>query len=139
MFSNELRFTIDGDVQPQERPRFSRQGKYVNTYDPPKSAKYKKYVSEVASNYKLDELIDSPIKLTIDIYIQIPKSYTKKVKQQIENKELLHIKKPDIENLAKGIMDGITGIIWRDDSLVVELHLAKHYSDNPRAELLIEW
>ena len=139
MFNNELRFTIDGDVQPQERPRFSRRGNFVNTYDPPKSAKYKKYVSEVASKYKLDELIDSPIKLTIDVYIKIPKSYTKKVKQQIENKELLHIKKPDVDNLAKGIKDGITGVIWKDDSLIVELIVTKHYSENPRAELLIEW
>lgn len=138
-YENKLEFTIEGNVQAQQRPRFSRQGGFVKTYDPPESAKYKKYVAEVAEQYKLQELIDSPIRLTIDVYIQIPKSYTKKKRQQIENGELVHIKKPDVDNLAKGIKDGITGVLWTDDSLIVELTVRKHYSDNPRAELLVEW
>ena len=137
--NNKLEFTIDGKVQPQQRPRFSRQGGFVKTYDPPESARYKKHVAQVAEQYTLEDLIDSPIKLTIDAYIEIPKSYTKKKRKQIEDGELLHIKKPDVDNLAKGIKDGITGIIWTDDSLIVELLVRKHYSENPRAEVIIEW
>lgn len=138
-FENKLEFTIEGKVQPQQRPRFSRQGGFVKAYDPPESANYKKYVAKVAENYKLDNLIDSAIKLTVDVFIQIPKSYTKKKRLQIENGELLHIKKPDVDNLSKSIIDGITGVLWVDDNLIVELLIRKHYSDNPRAELKIEW
>lgn len=138
-FENKLEFTIEGKVQPQQRPRFSRQGGFVKTYDPPESAKYKKYVAEIAEQHKQEELISSPIKLTTDVYIEIPKSYTKKKRQQIESGELMHIKKPDVDNLVKGIKDGITGVLWTDDSLIVELTVRKHYSDNPRAEIVIEW
>lgn len=138
-YINKLEFTIDGKVQPQQRPRFSRQGGFVKTYDPPESTKYKKYVAEVAEQYKQNELIDSPIKLTIDVYIEIPKSYTKKKRQQIESGELVHIKKPDVDNLAKGIKDGITGVLWTDDSLIVELVIRKHYGEIPRADIIIEW
>ena len=138
-YQNKLEFTIDGDVQAQQRPRFSRQGGFVKTYDPPESAKYKKYVAQVAEQYKLDELIGSAMKVTIDVYIRIPKSYTKKKRLQIENGELLHIKKPDIDNILKSLTDGITSVLWTDDNLIVELIGRKHYSDNPRAEVVIEW
>lgn len=137
--NNKLEFTIDGKVQPQQRPRFSRQGGFVKTYDPPESARYKKHVAQVAERYALEELIDSPIKLTVDAYIEIPKSYTKKKRKQIEDGELLHIKKPDIDNMLKSITDGITGVLWTDDNLIVELIGRKHYSENPRAEIIIEW
>ena len=33
----QIEFTIAGDPQGQGRPRFARQGKFVHTYDPPKS------------------------------------------------------------------------------------------------------
>ena len=138
-FENKLEFTIEGKVQPQQRPRFSRMGGFVKTYDPPESAKYKKYVAEVAEQYKLETLIDSPVKLVVDVYIEIPKSYSKKKRQQIENGELLHIKKPDVDNLIKGIKDGITGVLWRDDSLIVEMTVRKHYGEHPRADISIEW
>lgn len=137
--NNKLEFTIDGKVQPQQRPRFSRQGGFVKTYDPPESARYKKHVAQVAEQHSLEELIDSPIKLTVDAYIEIPKSYTKKKRKQIEDGELLHIKKPDIDNMLKSITDGITGVLWTDDNLIVELIGRKHYSENPRAEIIIEW
>ncbi|RKJ60401.1 RusA family crossover junction endodeoxyribonuclease, partial [Butyricicoccus sp. 1XD8-22] len=129
-----MEFTIDGDVQAQERPRFSNRGGYVKTYDPPKSRKYKEYVAEVAKEYAPEELIESEIVLTIDVYIKIPKSYTKKQRQEIIDNHMLHSKKPDVDNLAKGIKDGITGVIWKDDSQIVELHISKFYSEEPRAE-----
>ncbi|MEK5432628.1 RusA family crossover junction endodeoxyribonuclease [Lysinibacillus sp. FSL R7-0073] len=46
---------------------------------------------------------------------------------------------PDIDNLAKGIKDGLSKVIWRDDSQVTELIARKWYSHNPRAEVTIEW
>ncbi|MBD8521433.1 single-stranded DNA-binding protein [Lysinibacillus sp. FSL R7-0073] len=42
-------------------------------------------------------------------------------------------------NLAKGIKDGLSKVIWHDDSQVTELVARKWYLDNPRAEVTIEW
>jgi len=139
LIGNIIQFSIDGDVQPQERPRFSNRGGFVKTYDPPKSRKYKEYVAEVAKEFAPEQLIDSKITLSIDVYIKIPKSYTKKQRQEIIDNENAHLKKPDTDNLAKGIKDGLTGVIWQDDSLINELHVRKFYSDEPRAEIKIEW
>ena len=135
-----IQFIIPGKAQPQERPKFSRFGKGVRAIDPPKSRAYKELVKLVAWQNKPSEPIQEPIKLSVDIYIVPPKKYHTKPKQAlIASGEMRPTTKPDIENLLKGIMDGMTGIIYRDDSLVVELVARKFYDMTPRAEVTVEW
>lgn len=133
-----IQFTIPGFVQAQERPRFSRMGKGVRTHDAPKSRSYKELVKLVAWENKPQKLILEPLRLEVDVYLMPPKKYHTKPKQAlISSGDLRPTTKPDIENLLKGIMDGMTGIIYRDDSLVVELVAKKFYSLTPRAEVRV--
>ena len=37
-----------------------------------------------------------------------------------------HVKKPDCDNLAKGVMDALTGLLWKDDSQVFSINVAKY-------------
>ena len=41
-------------------------------------------------------------------------------------------KKPDLDNVAKIILDSLNKIAYDDDSQIVDLHIRKYYSDNPR-------
>jgi len=38
-----------------------------------------------------------------------------------------HIKKPDLDNLAKSVKDALQGLIYKTDSQIVELILRKRY------------
>ena len=135
-----IQFTIPGNTQPQERPRFSRVGKGVRTIDPPKSRAYKELVKLVAWQNKPSEPIQEPIKLVVDIYIVPPKKYHTKPKQAlIASGELRPTTKPDLDNLVKGIKDGCSKIIWHDDAQIVEMVVRKFYDMTPRAEVKIEW
>lgn len=136
---NVLKFEIPGDVQAQQRPKFSRIGKGVSVRDPKESRDYKSFVRLIASQVAPDVLITGEIKLIIDVYRKIPKSFSKKKHQQALDGELRPVTKPDIDNLAKGIKDGLSKVLWHDDSQVTELIARKWYSDNPRAEVTIEW
>ena len=49
-----------------------------------------------------------------------------------------HTKRPDIDNLRKLVMDALTNVFWRDDSLVCEGTTIKKYSDQPRTEIRIK-
>lgn len=129
-----IRFTIPGDVQAQQRPRITKFG----TYDPKESKDYKSFVRLVASKHAPAVLITEPIKLTIDVYRKIPKSFSKKKTQEALEGTLRPTTKPDIDNLAKGIKDGLSKVLWHDDSQVYELIARKWYSDNPRAEVVVE-
>ncbi|MDF2537449.1 MAG: Holliday junction resolvase [Herbinix sp.] len=40
-------------------------------------------------------------------------------------------KKPDIDNIAKVILDALNGIAYKDDTQVVTLEVRKFYKDTP--------
>jgi Holliday junction resolvase RusA-like endonuclease len=68
-----------------------------------------------------------------------PKKYhTGPKRKLIVSGELRPTKKPDLDNLIKGIKDGCNKIIWHDDSQIVDMTMRKFYSEQPRAEVMIE-
>ena len=135
---NVLTFEITGVIQPQERPRFSRRGKKVVTHDAPKSKDFKDFVKLVAWKHKPSELITEHIKLKADIYLMPPQNLRTGPKRKlITSGELRPTKKPDLDNLIKGIKDGCNKIIWHDDSQILDMTLRKFYSEQPRAEVMI--
>lgn len=132
-----IQFTVWGDAVGQGRPRFSRAGGFVKAYDPPDSREYKKYVKLMASQNRPHKPIEGPIELKLVIYRPLLKSMSKKKKAEAVAGTLRPIKKPDVDNVAKGIMDAMTGIIWADDKQVVSLQVSKFYSDRPRVEVQV--
>ena len=79
-----------------------------------------------------------PLKVTIIAYYPIVKSTSKKKKQQMLDDLMFPTKKPDIDNIAKSILDALNKLAYRDDTQVVTLHMEKHYADEPRVEVEIE-
>ena len=133
-----ITFTIYGNPVAQGRPRAfipkGQQGKWKHPIvtDPPNSREWKRFVKTQALGYKPDELHDGSIQLILDFFFLRPKSLPKKVTN--------HIKRPDIENLAKAILDALKGIFYRDDSQVNLLIARKKYceeKEQPRVEVLI--
>jgi len=67
----------------------------------------------------------------------IPKSERKWKQKLMRSGEIRPMKKPDSDNIAKVILDALNGIAFRDDSQVIDLHVTKHYSDDPRVEIYL--
>lgn len=40
-----------------------------------------------------------------------------------------HTKRPDVDKLIRSILDALTGVVWRDDSQIVDLHPTKRYAE----------
>jgi Holliday junction resolvase RusA-like endonuclease len=70
-----------------------------------------------------------PLTVYITAYFDIPKSTSKKKRQQMIDGELMPTKKPDIDNIAKIICDALNGVAYKDDTQVVELIMRKKYTD----------
>ncbi len=43
--------------------------------------------------------------------------------------------KPDIDKLARAVLDALTGVCWKDDAQVVRLYVDKLYGDTPGARI----
>ena len=132
-------FEIPGNIQPQERPKFSTFGGHVRAIDPIKSRDFKQFVKMVAAEHAPVALIETEIRLYVDIYRPIPKSLSKKKRVEAIAGQLRPTKKPDLDNLVKGIKDGMSKVIWHDDAQIVEMNVRKFYSENPRAVVKVEW
>jgi Holliday junction resolvase RusA-like endonuclease len=132
-----IQLTIDGEPVAQGRPRFSTRNGFVRAYDPQKSRSYKERVRLVAFD-KIKQRLMGPIKMTVDIYRGIPKSWSKVKQTQAEQGYLKPTLKPDVDNYVKAIKDALNGIAYVDDSQVVVLFISKYYSREPRVEIQIE-
>lgn len=134
-------FEIMGEPVAQGRPRAGKSfaGKTV-LIDPAKSRDFKQYVRIVAAQHAPNKLITGPIHLNMDFYRATPKKYQTKPKQAlIESGQILPISKPDLDNLAKGVKDGLNKVIWQDDSQVVSMNVRKFYSMTPKVVVHISY
>lgn len=132
-----IKFTVYGEPVAQGRPRASIVNGYVQMYDPKKSRDYKQYIRLVASEHKPDKLFGGPLSMKVAIYKPTLKSFSKKKRESAEKGEIRPITKPDVDNYIKSVFDGLNQVIWKDDSQVVDLHVSKFYSENPRIEVEI--
>ncbi|WP_339294367.1 RusA family crossover junction endodeoxyribonuclease [Paenibacillus sp. FSL W7-1279] len=133
-----IQFTVYGEPVAQGRPKFSTAGGFVKAYDPAKSRDYKDYVRLAASEHAPARLLEGPIGMMLTIYRSMPKSFSKRKAEAAEAGELRPTTKPDVDNYLKGVKDALKGIIWKDDSQVVEVFVQKRYSSRPRIELKIK-
>lgn len=123
--------TIPGKPVGKARPRFRGAGFKVITYTPPATKKYEK---EVAMIYKQSAGVlytEIPLRVRILAKFPIPESWSKKNKEKALKCEIKPNKKPDLDNIAKIILDGLNGVAYTDDKQVTSLEIEKVYSDTP--------
>ena len=136
-----INFKIEGRAQPQGRPRAVRMGVGVRMYDPPKSKAYKQMVAaKVRSYMKINgiEMIEDPLIVHLNFYFKPPKSYTKKKLKLIEEGKLHYTKLGDVDNLAKGLLDGCNKLLFKDDAQIVSLISSKYYGKEDYVDVKVE-
>ena len=135
MESSSINFTVEGEPTPWKRPRFNGKSKHV--FEDAKVKEYKKKVliafMESGGGYFG---VGTPLEVEINFYLQVPRSYSKKKVLNLITKER-PTKRPDNDNLYKGITDGLNEISYLDDAQIVDTHIHKFWSDRPRAEITI--
>jgi len=132
-----VNFEIPGDPVPKGRPRFARRGTFVQTYTDSKTLEY-----ETLVGFKARQAIGAsePLKghLTVFLYLRyaVPASYSKKRTEACLN-GLEFPKRVDLDNCYKSITDAMNGIVYADDSQIVEAHILKCYALEPGANVMI--
>lgn len=132
-------FMVEGTPVPKGRPRFARRGKFVSTYSPKTTVDYETKVSESAKlAMGASEPLETPVGAYIYITLPVPASYSKKRTEACLSGQEKPTKKSDIDNYCKAIFDGMNGIVFLDDSLVVSLHATKVYGTIGMVEVMIK-
>lgn len=134
-----ITFTVFGVAQPKGSTRaFVPKGwtRPIITSDNQKSKGWQQLVAEAASRalQGSGQLFHGSIKLDVAFHLPRPKSLPR-------TRETPMTKKPDCDKLLRSTVDALTGVIFRDDSQVVDVHVTKQYAalgESPRAIVTIE-
>lgn len=138
MHWRSLMVVINLDPYPSPRPRFTRQGR---PYMPKEYTAWKKKFLKEWLTYGLDKF-DAGVAIAVDLkfYIKPPKAIARVKKNQniLKAETWRVVKKPDLDNLEKSVLDSVNGHAYEDDNQISDLHSCKRYSLNPRVEISIK-
>ena len=81
------------------------------------------------------EPLETPLSVFLHFSLPIPVSASKKVREALLGAP--HTKKPDIDNLCKSVLDGMAGIVFKNDGQIASLHAKKVYADYGFINVLI--
>lgn len=129
-------FIVEGKPVAKARARAFRMGNKIGHYTPEKTVTYESFVRLCAAREMVGrEPFDGALALTIVIFLEIPKSWSKKKREDALIGKLYPTSKPDIDNIIKSLKDGMNGIVYRDDSQVVDIRAKKRYAENPLVKI----
>ena len=122
-------FIINGKPQGKQRPRFSRISKTV--YTPTKTAKYEKQIAKAYTDSGGKCIpADCYVSVSVSAFFPVPKSYSKKKREDCLERRLRPDKKPDMDNILKVVLDALNRVAYVDDKQVVELIGRKYYTES---------
>lgn len=114
-----MQFTVYGKPRGKQRPRFNRTTK--TTYTPVQTIEYERQIRQAYTAAG-----GGMISKTNPICIAVEARFIK----ACSSKKKAPTLKPDIDNIAKIIMDALNGVAYKDDSQVVDLCIYKTWADD---------
>jgi len=134
-----ITFKVDADPVGKQRARYAKRGNFVQTYTPDKTRNYESLIKEAAIEAMgSNEILETPVTLYLYIRAPIPKSSTKKRLEAIYKGLEKPIKKPDASNVLKSVEDAMNGVVYKDDSQIVNIHVSKVYSSQSGIDVCVK-
>ena len=132
-------FKLDADPVGKQRARYARRGNFVQTYTPDKTRNYEALIKEAATEAMgSSEPLETPVNLYLYIRAPIPQSYSKKKVADCLNGLEKPIKKPDASNVLKSVEDAMNGVVYIDDTQIVNIHVTKVYASQSGIDVCVK-
>lgn len=135
---HQIKIVVLGEPTAQKRHKGRNMGKFVQQYDP--SAADKADFLALIHKHAPAVPFDCPLRMDVFFYFMRPAShYGTGNNAGILKKSapIWKTSKPDRDNLDKFVMDSMSKIYFRDDSVVCAGEIIKKYDANPRTEIII--
>lgn len=147
-----LQVRIPGEAVPKGRPRFARMGKFVRTITPERTVVFENKVafmaSEAVREFEAEQRrlgqservfpTDETVRMTVTAGRALPESLSQVRVAMALSGEIHPTGRVDVDNLLKAIMDGLQGIVYKNDNLVVDVHVVKVFMEQPETVVEIE-
>lgn len=135
-----MHIEIPGNPIPQARMRLFKRGKRNLCYDPQgrEKALIKTYLKDLMKEQYAGYIFPQCPRICFTFYMPIPQSMPKYKRNHANVGKLLHLHRPDVDNLVKLYLDCLNEIVISDDSKIHLGYAVKLYHENPRTIIKIE-
>lgn len=118
-----------GKGRPRARMVTPRNGPaFVTMYTPAETRAYENALSLVArAAMRSKQPLGGPLCVTVTASFPVPNSWPQRQRTAAYAGTVLPTKKPDPDNILK-IIDALNGIVWGDDSQIVDARVVKIYA-----------
>lgn len=127
---------VPGIPKGQPRPRAVVRGSHAGVYDPGTAWEWKQTIRGAVTDATP---LTGPLAVGLWFVMPRPKAHfrTRGGQATTELKPSsprAHTNKPDIDNLAKAVLDAANGVLWTDDASIYSLSARKTYTTAERPE-----
>ena len=130
-------FEIPGKIIGKGRPRLNSYTGAV--YTPTRTKDYENLVMQYFMiKYPKFKQLEGRVSVEIVANFEVPKSTKKQDKILMLENKINPIKKPDIDNIVKIILDAMNEIEFKDDTQITKLNVEKKYSETESVFVKIE-
>jgi len=132
-----IRFTVPGDPRGKGRPKATARGGHARVYTDAKTRAYEDQIALLAkAAMQGQEPLVGPVHVNVRVLFKPSVSTSKKSREAMMAMEVLPVKRPDLDNVVKAILDGMNGIAFRDDAQVCSMTAAKRYAETAGVEVV---
>ena len=132
---------IKGTPKAQPRVKATMRGRHAGVYTPKTADEWKHAVAFSLRPYS-GRMIEGSFTAELCFFFARPKSHygTGRNKHSLKDSAPgKHTQKPDVDNLAKAVLDVLTNIkFWKDDSQLVKLTIRKAWDDAMDEGMMID-
>lgn len=118
-----ITFFVTGEPRTWKRPRFNRKTGAV--FNAAQDRTWRDSIWGQAMPHKPELPWSAPLRVRLEFYLPIPKSWPAWKREFYQGE--IAVKRTDIDNLAKAVLDALTGTFFRDDSQVADLRVMRRY------------
>lgn len=130
-------FEVPGKIVGKGRPRLNT---YTGTiYTPAKTKDYETLIEQYFMlKYPKFKLLEGRLKVEIIAFFAVPVSSKKSEKEEMMKNNISPVKKPDIDNIVKVVLDGLNNFAFKDDIQITKLDVEKKYGTEEKIYIKIE-
>ena len=130
------RFSVEGTPKPQPRPRAYVRGRHASVYNPDSADEWKAAVREMAIKFAPPRPWKGPVAMDLALWLPRPK----RLKVAGASDYDAHDGTPDVDNLAKAVLDAMSDCgWWLDDRQVSSLTAKKYWAMAPKGPAGTWW
>jgi len=132
---NRINFVIPLEPKAQKRDRITARSGFARSYRHPDEVRYGAKLRALLEQHAPLSPASGEVWITVKAYLPIAASKSKKwraIKQP-------HVKKPDMDNIIKELLDCMSGVYFHDDAQITTILATKEYSAAPRWVVEMTW